>query len=89
MAYKQFYIAGYLLICYILNRSMYHFGQSDFHDIKDGVGIFCQKGILNLLGSFYSVEFHFFIKWYLKYIIIKSNEKLDPSLGKHQFLLYA
>lgn len=37
MAYKQFYIAGYLLICYILNRSMYHFGQSDFLDIKDGI----------------------------------------------------
>lgn len=43
MAYKQFYIAGYLLICYILNRSMYYFGQSDFHDIKDGVGIFVKK----------------------------------------------
>lgn len=58
MAYKQFYIAGYLLICYILNRSMYHFGQSDFLDnIKDGVEYFYQKGILNLLGSFYSANF--------------------------------
>ena len=43
MAYKQFYIAGYLLICYILNGYMYHFGQSDFFDIKDGVGIFVKK----------------------------------------------
>lgn len=44
MAYEQFYTAGYLLICYILTDLSYlPYRQSDFLDIKDGVGIFVKK----------------------------------------------
>lgn len=42
MAYEQFYM-GYLLICYILTDLWYHYGQSDFLDLKDRVGIFVKN----------------------------------------------
>lgn len=75
MAYEQFY-TGYLLICYILTSIIPLW--TNFLDLKDSWH-FCQKGILNL-GEF----LYFF---FIKYIICKSNWKLDTTVWF--FFLYA